>query len=66
MTKVIGTTSVYMKLVEEGKIDVNELLSKYLPEFIDAAPTSKDKSMWQIITIENLLTHAAGFLPHLV
>ncbi|MEO6328511.1 MAG: serine hydrolase [Ginsengibacter sp.] len=44
------TSTVILKLQEEGKLSVNDKLSKYFPEFKDA-----DK-----ITLENLLTHSSG------
>lgn len=61
LTKVTGTTPVYMKLVESGKINVKDPVKKYLPDFIEKAPTTKDKELRQNITIENLLTHTGGF-----
>jgi CubicO group peptidase (beta-lactamase class C family) len=44
------TSTVILKLQEEGKLSVNDKLSKYFPEFKYA-----DK-----ITLENLLTHTSG------
>jgi CubicO group peptidase (beta-lactamase class C family) len=61
LTKVIGTTSVYMKLVEAEKINVKHPVREYLPDFIDKAPTPHDKELRHNITIENLLTHTGGF-----
>lgn len=49
ITKQI-TAAVIMQLQEEGKLSVNDKLSKYFPGFIHG-----DK-----ITIENLLTHTSG------
>jgi CubicO group peptidase (beta-lactamase class C family) len=44
------TAIVILKLQEEGKLSVNDLLSKYIPEQKDA-----DK-----ITLQNLLDHTSG------
>jgi len=45
------TPAAVMKLVEEGKVGLDEPVAKYLP------PTP---SAWSAITIRHLLTHTAG------
>jgi len=57
ITKVIGTTSVVMKLVEEGKLDLDENVSNYLPTF---RGITTDKSS---VTIRHLITHTSGLPP---
>ena len=52
LTKVMATTPSVMKLVEDGKIDLDAPVSKYLPEFAGGA---KDK-----VTIRNLMTHTSA------
>jgi CubicO group peptidase (beta-lactamase class C family) len=52
LTKVVGTTTSIMLLVDRGKIKVDDPVSKYVKAF--AAP---DKAA---ITIRHLLTHTAG------
>ncbi|MDR1180763.1 MAG: serine hydrolase [Bacteroidales bacterium] len=52
ITKVAATTLAVMKLYDEGKIDVNDKLSEYLPYVKN---TDKES-----ITIAALLTHTAG------
>lgn len=52
LTKVMATTLAIMKLYEDGKIDLNAKLSKYLPE-----TKNSNKSN---IPIYRLLTHTAG------
>lgn len=52
LTKVVGTTTSIMLLVDKGKINVDDPVSKYIKAF--AAP---DKAT---ITIRHLLTHTAG------
>lgn len=51
-TKIVGTTQAIMKLYYEKKLDVNDKVSKYLPDF---AENGKDN-----VTIEQLLTHTSG------
>ncbi|MCB9232420.1 MAG: serine hydrolase [Bacteroidia bacterium] len=52
VTKVTATTLATMRLVEEGKINLDEKVSAYLP---DLAESNKSK-----IKVRNLLTHNAG------
>ncbi|MBS1531451.1 MAG: serine hydrolase [Bacteroidetes bacterium] len=52
LTKVVGTTTSIMLLVDRGLLHVDDPVSKYIPAF--SAP-HKDS-----ITIRNLLTHTAG------
>jgi uncharacterized protein YbbC (DUF1343 family)/CubicO group peptidase (beta-lactamase class C family) len=56
LTKVIATTSSVMKLFEEGKIGLNDRVTKYIPEFENGKSD---------ITIRNLLTHFSGLRPDL-
>ncbi|MEY7998908.1 serine hydrolase [Clostridium sp. Mt-5] len=51
MTKQF-TAMAIMQLVEKGLINVNDPLSKYIPDFPNG----------NIITIENLLTHSSGIV----
>ncbi|HVW13446.1 MAG TPA: serine hydrolase [Mucilaginibacter sp.] len=52
LTKMVGTTTSIMLLVDRGLVRVDDPVSKYIPAF--GAP-HKDS-----ITIRNLLTHTAG------
>jgi len=52
LTKVIATTTSVMRLVSEGKIDVDDRASKYLKEF--DTPDKKN------ITIRQMLLHESG------
>ena len=52
VSKVVGTTSAAMILVDEGKLNLDERVIKYLPEFNN---NGKEK-----ITIRNLLVHNSG------
>ncbi len=55
LTKVLATAPAVMKLYEQGRIQLNEPVAKYLPEF---AVNGK-----QAITIRQLLTHYSGLPP---
>ncbi len=56
MTKPITATAVMM-LQEEGKLSVEDPVSKYLPEFAEAK-TADGKPV--VITLHHLLTHSSG------
>ena len=57
LTKVTATTPCIMKLVEQGKLRINDPVTNYLPEF------QGGKSE---ITIRLLLTHFSGMPPDLI
>jgi len=57
LTKVVATTTAVMQLVQQGKVRLNDPVSKYLPEF---AQNNKDD-----ITVRQLLTHYSGLEPDL-
>lgn len=52
VTKVVATTTAVMKLVEEGKIDLDKSYASYIPSF---AQHGKDK-----ITVRQIFTHTSG------
>ncbi len=52
LTKVIGTTTAIMVLYDQGRIDLDAPVSRYLPDFSGGL---KDQ-----VTIRHLLTHRAG------
>ena len=52
LTKVVATTTALMLLVEDGKIDLDAPVSRYLPEFSGGA---KDQ-----VTVRHLLSHTSG------
>jgi uncharacterized protein YbbC (DUF1343 family)/CubicO group peptidase (beta-lactamase class C family) len=56
LTKVVATTSSVMKLLEQGKIRIDDPVTKYLPEFQEGHSP---------ITIRNLMTHFSGLRPDL-
>lgn len=56
LTKVVATTSSMMKLFETGQIQLNDPVTKYIPEF---------QGGHSAITIRNLMTHFSGLPPSL-
>ncbi|TYP94901.1 beta-glucosidase [Fodinibius salinus] len=56
LTKVTATTPAVMKLVDEGKLSLDDRVGKYIAEF-----TSGPKKN---ITIRNLLLHNSGLPPY--
>jgi len=57
LTKVVATTTSVMKLVEEGRIRLNDPVAQFIPEFGRYGKSG--------ITIRQLLTHTSGLRPDL-
>ena len=55
LTKVVATTTSVMKLVEDGKIRLNDRVSAYIPGFERYGKAD--------ITIRHLMTHVSGLRP---
>jgi CubicO group peptidase (beta-lactamase class C family) len=54
LTKVVVTTTAAMILEEQGRLDLDEPVSTYLPEFVDGEAAKAS------ITVRMLLTHRGG------
>ena len=54
LTKVIATTSSIMKLVEQGRVRLNDPVTEYIPEYQGGKSD---------ITVRHLLTHYSGLRP---
>jgi CubicO group peptidase (beta-lactamase class C family) len=52
LTKVMGTTTAIMKLVDEGKLALDDTVAEFIPEF--------DTDEKREITIEQMLLHTSG------
>ena len=52
LTKVVATTTAAMLLVDDGRLDLDAPVQRYLPEFVGA---QKDA-----VTVRHLLTHQSG------
>lgn len=57
LTKVVATTTSVMKLVEDGRIRLNERVSDYIPGF--------ERHNKANITIRHLMVHTSGLRPDL-
>jgi beta-N-acetylhexosaminidase len=55
ITKIAATTAMVMKLVDEGKLDINKTLGDYL-----ALPDTTGK---EHLVIKDILAHQAGLIP---
>jgi CubicO group peptidase (beta-lactamase class C family) len=55
LTKPIATATSVMRLVGQGKVDVDQPVSKYLPEFSGHGK--------EVITVSDLLLHIGGLIP---
>lgn len=55
LTKVIATTTAAMKLYEEGRLDLDAPVARYLPAF---RQNGKERT-----TVRQLLTHTSGLIP---
>jgi uncharacterized protein YbbC (DUF1343 family) len=56
LTKVVSTTTCMMKLFEQGKVQIDDPVTTYLPEFQGGQSP---------ITVRQLMTHFSGFRPDL-
>jgi len=56
LTKVVATTPCLMKLLEDGRLRLDDPVTNYLPEFQGGHST---------ITLRNLMTHFSGLRPDL-
>ena len=57
LTKVVATTPAIMRLIERGKVALDEPVKRYLPEFTGAGR--------ETVTVRELLTHTSGLPPDL-
>jgi uncharacterized protein YbbC (DUF1343 family) len=57
VTKVVATTTAVMQLVEQGKLDLDAPVARYIPAF---GTNGKDR-----ITLRHLMTHMSGLRPGL-
>lgn len=56
LTKVVATTSSLMKLFEQGRLRIDDRVTRYLPEFQGGRSE---------ITVRDLMTHFSGLRPDL-
>jgi beta-N-acetylhexosaminidase len=63
LTKPVVTATLAAMLVENGQLQLDAPVDRYLPEWIEAADSSKDKRR-ATITVRHLLTHTSGLPAH--
>lgn len=56
LTKVIATTTAMMLLVEQGRIDLDAPVARYVPEF--------GRNGKEAVTVRHLLSHTGGLIPY--
>lgn len=64
MTKVIVTTTLTIMLVEQGKLDLDAPVERYLPEFAAAAKSDPNPDSRSRITVRMLMLHDSGLPAH--
>lgn len=55
LTKVIATTPAIMRLIEQGKVGLDDRVVKFIPEFGTLGK--------EVLTVRQLLTHTSGLRP---
>jgi beta-N-acetylhexosaminidase len=64
LTKAIVTTTAAMMLFEQGRLDLDAPVERYLPEFTAAAKGDPD-AVWRTrVTVRTLLLHDSGLPAH--
>lgn len=58
LTKVVVTTTIALMLVDEGRLHLDEPVSDYVPEFLEASIDTL--TLRRRITMRQLLTHTSG------
>ncbi len=56
LTKILASTPSIMKLMDEGKVDVERALCNYLPEMVDTCA-------YRNVVLKDIMTHRAGLKP---
>lgn len=60
LTKMYATNYALMILVEQGKLNVDDPINKYLPEYIGCNPENECR---ETRLVKDLLIHIAGYAP---
>ena len=64
LTKPIVTTTAAMQLVQDGRLNLDAPVTRYLPEFASAAKSDADPSWRARVTVRMLLLHDSGLPDH--
>lgn len=60
LSKVTGTTALLMKLTGDRRLTETDPLGRFIPEFIAAATSDKERARRESVTLEHLMTHTSG------
>lgn len=60
LTKMYATNYALMQLVDQGKLNVNDPIQKYIPEYSGCNPENEYR---ETRLVRDLLTHTAGYAP---
>lgn len=60
LTKVVGTTTLVMMLVEQGRLHLDYPVSAYIPEFVERAPSAEERARRERVTVADLMAHCSG------
>lgn len=59
LTKVVVTTTLALRLIEEGVVRLDDPVAHFLPEFVEESPEPAREAKSQV-TLRHLLTHTSG------
>ena len=66
VSKCVGTTLSFMRLVEDGKVRIDEVVSRYIDDFKpwESKPEKRGEPVErETITVRHLLNHTSGLAP---
>jgi beta-N-acetylhexosaminidase len=64
LTKVVVTTTSVMLLVQQGRLNLDLPVARYIPEFADYSKSDPDPSWRSRITVRMLMLHDSGWPAH--
>jgi beta-N-acetylhexosaminidase len=64
LTKVVVTTTSVMLLVQQGRLNLDLPVARYIPEFADYSKSDPDPSWRARITVRMLMLHDSGWPAH--
>jgi beta-N-acetylhexosaminidase len=64
VTKVVVTTTAVMTLVEQGRLNLDTPVIRYLPDWAAAAKSDPNPTWRRRVTVRNLMLHDSGLPPH--
>jgi beta-glucosidase-like glycosyl hydrolase/CubicO group peptidase (beta-lactamase class C family) len=64
LTKVVVTTTSVMLLVQQGRLNLDLPVARYLPEFADYAKSDPDPTWRSRVTVRMLMLHDSGWPAH--